>query len=210
MRTRELIQIKIASLRAPQRSNPVTRDPMTLSSLRGMSAGHGSLFTDERKKKIGAFAIVTLLVIGGGMWLYHARQFAAEQDLWNTTLNQAIDRKNRAEGDLVYNNEDRARRLLKEASDLVASLDENTTDRKTAKEKFVKDLKEVQNKLKREVRIDQPAEVFTSATSEKVYARSRSQMTIVSVDPANNTLVLVSPTTKASKTLALPAKVSGD
>ncbi len=207
LRTRELIQIKIASLRAPQRSNPVTRDPMTLSSLRGMSAGHGSLFTDERKKKIGAFAIVTLLVIGGGMWLYHARQFAAEQDLWNTTLNQAIDRKNRAEGDLVYNNEDRARRLLKEASDLVASLDENTTDRKTAKEKFVKDLKEVQNKLKREVRIDQPTEVFTSATSgEGLRTLSIANDNLVSVDPANNTLVLVSPTTKASKTLALPAE----
>lgn len=205
LQARERIQAKVADIRTPKHTTPKNHDPLTLSSLRGMSAGHGAILNDERKKKLGAAIVITLLVVAGGTWLYHARQFAAEQELWNVSLNQAIDRKNRAEGDLVYNNEDRARSLLKEASNLVAPLDENTADRKTAKEKFLKELQEVQNKLKHEVAIPQPTSIYTAtASTEGLRTLSLLTDTVASVDLSNNTLVLVTLSTKASKTLPLP------
>lgn len=207
LQVRERVHEKFASLHMPKRSAPATRDPLTLASLRGMNSGHGAVLTDERKKKVGAFLVVAFLVVAGGTWLYHARQFSAEQELWNTSLNQAIDRKNRAEGDLVYNNEERARRLLKEAVALVSPLDENTPDRKAVKTKFLQDLNDVQNKLKREIAIGQPTVVYTATnSSEGLRTASFINETLVSVDPSSNTLVLVSPTTKTSKTLNLPAE----
>lgn len=200
------VQDKVQELRAPKHpSAPVTRDPLTLASLRGMNAGHGSLFTDERKKKLGAFVVVAILVIGGGTWLYRARQFAAEQELWNTSLNQAIDRKNRAEGDLVYNNEDRARSLIKEATTLVAPLDESTPERRAAKQKFLQELQVVQNKLKHEVSV-QPTTVYTANGTSGLSTLSLLGDNLVSVDNPNHALVLVAPATKASKTLILPSE----
>lgn len=201
------LQDKLRTIRTPKQKTSAPRDPLTLASLRGMSAGHGSLFTDERKKKLAALAVLSLLIIGGGTWLYRARQFAAEQDLWNSTLNQAIDRKNRAEGDLVYNNEDRARRLVQEALTLVTPLDENTSDRKAAKEKFLQELTEVQHKLKHEVAISQPTTLFTATNNaEGLQTLALVGNALATVDGTNNVLILLDPATKESRTLNLPTE----
>lgn len=201
---RDSVLSKARELRAPTKRAPRNQDPLTLTSLRGMSAGHGAILNDERKKKLAAFIVITVLLIGGSLWLYRARRYSAEQALWNTTLNQAIDRKNRAEGDLVYNNEDGARGLLKEASNLVAGLDEDTSDRKTAKQKFLSDLQEVQKKLKRETAIEQPTEVFATEGASGIETLSLYKGNLFTIDTDQNALVQVTPSTKETKRLPLP------
>ncbi|MBP7134088.1 hypothetical protein KBA73_02625 [Patescibacteria group bacterium] len=208
------LQSRISHTLAERRATPSTKqrsfinhDPLTLTSLRGMSAGHGAMFNSERKKKLTVLAVLLVLIIGGGTWLYRAQRFAAEQELWNSILNQAVDRKNRAEGDLVYKNEDNARRLLKEASDLITPLSEDTADRKTAKEKFLAELTDVQSRLKHEVRIEQPTEIYASSNGAlQTLALSGSQL--VTVDGGKNTLVTIDPETKEARELALPSESS--
>ncbi len=209
----QTLRSRVSTTLAERRSPPSTKqrsfinhDPLTLTSLRGMSAGHGAMFNSERKKKLAVLAVLLVLIVGGGTWLYRAQRFAAEQELWNSVLNQAVDRKNRAEGDLVYNNEDNARRLLKEASDLVSPLSEDTSDRKTAKQKFLTELTDVQSRLKHEVRIEQPTELFAGTGPLQTLALTGSQL--VTIDSGKNSLFTINADTKEARELALPSETS--
>lgn len=154
-----------AELRARFKKLRLRRDPLSMVSLRGMNAGFGSFLSGDRKRLI-LMGIGGLLVIGilGG-WFYSSRKFKAEQELWNAVYSQATDKKNRAEADLVYGNEDRTRRLIKEAQDLLAGLDEKTGERTAARSKLSGELTDVLNKLKRETVIERP-ELIASLSAE--------------------------------------------
>lgn len=187
---------------------PGSKDPLTMTSLRGMNAGHGSFMTRERKLKLLGAACILLLVFGGYAFFRHTQQVKAEQTLWDLTYNQANDKKNQAEADLLYGNEDQARRLLHDANGLLATLDEKTTERKTAKEKMLQDLADLQTKLKREVRVDQPTELASLALGSP--DNSLQDITVLkgeiySVDSSVGSLLQVDPTAGAVKRIALDA-----
>lgn len=130
------------------------KNPVSMASMRGMNAGHGNVFSGNRKRTL-LIAIGILLVLGGsGAWFYSRQQFKAEQQLWNAVFDQATDRKTRAESDLVYGNEERTRSLMAEAQNLLASLDDKTAERKAAKEGLNKELQDLAIKLKREQKVE--------------------------------------------------------
>lgn len=138
------------------------QDPVALASLRGMNAGHGSFISGRRKKTVLLTGATILVVILGTFWYSQSKKAAAEQTLWTLTLEQIADQKTRADADLVYGNEDRARRTLQGALEQLASLDEKTSTRQQAKAKLMTELEEIRKKLKHEIRVDQPAVLFTA------------------------------------------------
>lgn len=188
----------------PQRS---PKDPVSLSSMRGMSAGHGSVFTPARKRIIAAVATVLVLMSAGGIWWSRNEAFKKEQLLWNTVFDQAADRKNRAEGNLQFGNEDTVRRLVNEATVMLDGLDEKTEERKKTKENLKNELNALLVQIKREVTIN-PVEMAAAslgAAEGSLNAPAVYKNKIYSVDNAGGSLLETDITTKETKRYPLPS-----
>lgn len=182
------------------------KNPVSMASMRGMNAGHGSLLTTDRKRTL-LIAVTILLTLGGtGAWFYSRQKFKAEQNLWNTVFDQATDKKTRAESDLVYGNEERTRALMTEARNLLASLDDKTEERKAAKEGLSKELQDLAIKLKREQKVT-PVELTTAslgAPDGSFVSPAFKDGKIYVMDLAGESLVEVNPLNKESKRYRLP------
>lgn len=187
-------------------SAPV-RDPVALASLRGMNAGVGTFMTKKRKLTLITGGLVILAAVIGTVWFRAAKKASAEQALWNATYDQAVDRKNRAEADLVYGNEAHAARLVQEANDLLNPLDEKTAMRKSAKKDLSNELAQVQTKLKHQTTVERPTEIF-SLPSNTTSDQAPKQLVLVKnnlylVDAAGSAVVGVNPDTKEVKRIGL-------
>lgn len=182
------------------------KSPAAMNSMRGMSAGHGTAFSNEHKRTL-LISVAILLILGGsGAWFYSRQRFKAEQQLWNTVFDQANDRKTRAESDLVYGNEDRSRSLINEAKKLLSDLDEQTPDRVAAKAGLMKEIDSLALKLKREQQVT-PIEL----TSASLGAPDRSLVSptvkngkIYVMDLFSQSVVEVTPATKETRRYRLP------
>ncbi|MBM3205000.1 hypothetical protein FJZ48_03425, partial [Candidatus Uhrbacteria bacterium] len=196
-----LKKIKALVNRAPNSLH----NPVALASLRGMNAGHGSFMTPKRRLTLLAGGGIVLAAIIGTIWFQQAKKASAEQTLWNATYDQAVDRKNRAEADLVYNNEEHARRLVQEATELLASLDDKKASRKQAKEELQRELNVVLTKLKHETRVEKPTEIFAlpAGSNQGLLSISLYKGNLLSVDKAGQSVVQVNPSTREIKRIAL-------
>jgi len=188
------------------------KDPISMTSLRGMDAGHGSFFSAKKKRMVllGLIAVIAVASLGG--WSYLSRKAKAEQELWNAVYDQVVDRKNRAEADLVYGNEDQTRRLVKEAQDLLAGLDEKTDTQKTSKETLINDLNDVQNKLRREQRVDNPtllASLAIDAPENSLNGLVLANGRLYAADNAAKQLLEVDPISKQVQRYDIPSTVNG-
>jgi len=194
-----------------RRPSPAIKDPVTLASLRGMNAGHGSFMTRKRKLILIGAGLLIVAALVGTLWYRHAKQAAAEQTLWNATYDQIVDRKNRAEADLVYNNEAHARGLVTEAQTLLGQLDEKTPSRKQSKENLIRGITDLQTKLKRETRIDHPAELLAlpiNTPEQSLVTLSFFKDSLYTVDRNGQAVVQINPTTKEIKRIGLSANQS--
>jgi len=174
-----------------------SKNPVSMASMRGMSAGHGNALTADRKRLMLAMIAILVLIGGSGAWFYSRQKYKAEQQLWNAVFDDATDKKTRAESDLVYGNEERTRSLMQESKTLLDGLDEKTPERKGAKEGLAKELQDLALKLKREQRVA-PIELtaaalgaadgsFVSPTFKdgKVYVMDLAGEGLVEVNPLN-------------------------
>lgn len=196
--------LKNATKRSKERPD---RQPIVLASLRGMHDGYAASLNSEKKQKIWMAVASVIVLIGGGFW-YHAHQQAkAEQLLWNSVFDQATDNKNRAEADLVYGNEERARRLVTEAVGLVRPLDTKTTDRTTAKEKLQKELAALQMKFRKEQRVDAPTSLFQlqNAPADSLNGLIIEKNSAYTLDKSKNQVVALDLTTQAQTPITVPA-----
>jgi len=188
------------------------KDPISMTSLRGMDAGHGSFFSAKKKRMVLLGLVVVILVASLGGWSYLSRKAKAEQELWNAVYDQAVDRKNRAEADLVYGNEDQTRRLVKEAQDILVGLEEKTDAQKTSKEALVNDLNDVQNTLRREQHVDNPtllASLAVDAPENSLNGLVLASGKLYAADNAAKQLLEVDPTTKQVQRYDIPNSVNG-
>jgi outer membrane protein assembly factor BamB len=136
-------------------------DPITLTGLRTMNAGHGSFLTRKHKLAIIGGASVVALCIGGTLWYRHTQRVNAEQMAWNAAYDQAMDQKNRAEASLVYGDDEGSLRLVQQADGILSRLDSSTTKRAEARKTLETALASVHAKLRKEQRVDQPRSLFT-------------------------------------------------
>ncbi len=183
-------------------------DSMALASLRGMNAGYGTVFTKKKKLVIALISATVVLCIAGSLWWQHSKKTAAEIAAWNTTFDTATDQRNRAESDLVYGNEARARSEIDQAKRIIAELPTNTPDRQLKMTKLNKDLTDLQERLKKVITVENVMEL--TSLSAAVAPGSLTAPVLVKdtayiVDQSTNTVLKISVSTKEIKRIPLPA-----
>lgn len=199
----------IGTMRAKLSPDERNKDVAAMTSLRGMNAGHGSRFTKKHKTMaIGAVIIVILGIVGFAYWK-HSKRLAAEAATWQATFDQAQDNANRAESDLVYANDARARTEIQAADQLLSGL--NLADPKN-KEK-VEALRTTLAGLRERLRKVQVAEPVTELLSlsgvadGSLAAPVLVKDTAYVVDNSAHKILKVDVKDKTTKEIALPAGV---
>ncbi len=135
------------------------KEAMELASLRGMSAGYGTVFTKKRKLVLAGIGAGIIILGSSYAWWSHSKKIAAIATAWNNSFSQAQDNRNRAESDLIYGNEERARAELNTATQLVSSLPQDTPDRQSRMNKFNAELNTLREKLKKVTPINSVSEI---------------------------------------------------
>ncbi len=147
-----------------ERSSSVIAQSLSVTSLRGMHAGHGKRVNPEKQKKTALAIGGALLIIGLIFGAQRYRVTRAESALWNSVYDQATEKRDRAEASLVATNEDRARKEVTEAFQLVNGLNQSTDERKASKDKLLASLEQIRSRLRKERRVDQPSMLFEDAS----------------------------------------------
>jgi hypothetical protein len=182
------------------------RDIATKTSLRGMNAGFGTLFTKKRKTiVIGAVVLVVAVFVIGAL-IKHSQTVAAERAAWNSTFDQAQTLVDRAQGESVYS-EDKARQSLASADEILNKLDTSTSERKQSVDKIEKDLKDLRTKLQRIVTVAQPTQLFAlspSAAENSLVAPVLFKGSIVTINKASKTAEVIDLTSHSVKEVKLP------
>ena len=179
---------------------------VAFASLRSMNAGYGSFFTKKRKTLIGTIcAVVVLLGIGIGWWR-HAQNVAAETALWNATYDSATDQRNRAESDLIYGNDARAKTEIASVEQAIASLPTNTSDRKTRIDKLKADLTGFTDRLKKIVKSENLTELTSlgAASDNQLVAPVITSDNAYVADNSTGSILKISIASKTVKHIELP------
>lgn len=183
------------------------RDAVALASLRGMNAGYGTTFTKKKKLILSCIGGGIVLVIAGSLWWSHSKKIAAQNAAWNATFDSAADLRNRAESDLVYGNEARARTEMASAEQALTGLPTDTPDRQLKMQKIMKDISDLHERLKKVVSVDGVTELYALSVAAAPGSMSASFINkdaAYAVDQNANEIVKISLTTKEAKHIALP------
>lgn len=185
-------------------------DPVSMNSLRGLNAGHGSFLSRQKKRLLlGGFAAFILLGSLGG-WAYFSQRAKAKAELWQALYDQIADKKNRAEADLVYGNEARTRSQIDEAKSLLDGLEAKSNDQKQKKDELAKALDDVLYKLKRETTLSDPELIASLAADVPANSLAGIAMfngKLVTIDQAAKQVLLIDPSSKSVTRTDLPADV---
>lgn len=182
------------------------KDVAMMASLRGMNAGHGSLFTKKRKQTaIIAGAVLILLLVGLGLYR-RSQHLAAEAAAWQATFDKAQDNKNRADSDLVYGNDARAQKEIETALGLLATLDVTKKEHKDTVDRLTKEIGDVRERLRKIV----PANPIlltelSGAANGSLTAPVLVKDKAYAVDNSSHTVLKVDVGDKSIKRITLPA-----
>lgn len=191
-----------------KRRRSKTTDPVAVAGMRNTTAGHGSTMTVKRKRQLIGIGAVVIVLLGGGLWFQQGQKAKAEQAFWNSMFDQATDRKSQAEANIVYNNDERAKQLLKEGRDIAIGLDEKTKERKEAKQKIVAEFDDLQVKLRHQVTVENPPEIAAAtlgAPDGSLGTVSAAGGAVYATDAAAQQLLEVKPATRETKRHPLPS-----
>ncbi len=181
-------------------------DKVALASLRSMNAGYGSFFTKRRKAGVIAIAALVVAILMGILWWKHTKIVTAETAIWNTAYEKAADQKNRAESDLIYGNDTRARNEIAAAEQVLDSLPQKSAKRRQTVDKLMGDLRGLKERLKKIVKMDSVIELATSAGNapDDLAAPILTTDAAYVVDHARSAILKVNLATKAVKAIRLP------
>ncbi|MBU2566751.1 hypothetical protein KKG46_04290 [Patescibacteria group bacterium] len=123
----------------------------TKTALRAMNAGHRSALTTQRKIILGAVAVLILIsIVGYASWSRNKR-IAAEQASWETSYQQAMDLKTKAENDLLYAKDAQAKTSIEQSEQIINALDKSSDDRKNRTEQMLADISVIKDRLRKVV-----------------------------------------------------------
>lgn len=204
-KAREALQALRSLTTSAVRRSPV--DAVALASLRSMNAGYGNVLTKKRKLALAAGVGLVILTVTGVLWWKHAQRVAAETALWNATFDAATDQRNRAESDLIYGNDERARSELTNAEQTITGLPTDTPERKSRIERLKTDLGGLKDRLKKIVKTDTVTELTALGAATPDGALTAPVLngdTAYVVDNATSALLKISLTSKLVKPIAIP------
>ena len=130
-----------------------SRDPATSTktALRAMNAGHGSALTTKRKIILGAVGIAIILgIVGYASWSRN-KHIAEEQASWESSYQQAMDLKTKAENDLLYAKDNQAKTSIEQSEQIINALDKSTDERKDRTDQMIADINEIKDRLRKVV-----------------------------------------------------------
>ncbi|MFA5185839.1 MAG: hypothetical protein WC551_05090 [Patescibacteria group bacterium] len=187
-------------------------DPVALASLRSMNAGYRTGFTKKHKTIVILVVVAIAILAGGIVWWNHSKKVAAEIAAWNTTYESAVDNRNRAESDLVYGNELRARSEIEQAEKIATGIQSPLPDRKAKLQKLAADIKDLRERLKKVVKTEDVTDLYSAAAGAEPGSLGGVLVTkdqIYVVDHASHEIIKISPTTRETKRISLPTSIAG-
>lgn len=199
----------ISNMRAKVSPDGRNKNIAAMASLRGMNAGHGSRFTKKHKMMaIGAAALIVVAIIGVSFWK-HSKRLAAEAAAWQATFDQAQDNANRAESDLVYANDARARTEIQAADQLLSGLNLADPKNKTKVETLRTSLASLRERLRKVQVVDQVTELvsLSGVADGSLVAPVLVKDTAYVVDNSAHKVLKVDVKDKTTKEIALPAGI---
>lgn len=195
---------------SPAAQAPAIKDPVTLTGLRGMNAGHRSAITAKHKTIAVIAGIALLCSLGGYAYWKRAQRIAAEIAAWNAQFDSATDQRNRAESDLTYGNEQKAKAEIQTAEQALSSLPTDSDERKTKITKLQGEIGELKERLKRIVKLDSVAEIVglpATAPAGSLAAPVLDKDTAYVVDNESKQILKVTLSTKNTKQIPLPSGI---
>jgi hypothetical protein len=196
----------LQSLKRGGRQTPIN-DPVAVASLRGLNAGYKARLTTKHKLMISGGVILAAGVIGGILWLNHSKQVAAEVVAWNSAYDSAVDNRNRAESDLVYGNELRARTEIEQSEKILSSLPVVQADRQAKVTKLTQELKILRERLKKVVNLDNVTELYSAgagAPDGSLAGVVLVKNMVYTADQSSKEILKINLATREAKRIALP------
>ena len=172
-----------------------------------MNAGYGNVFTKRRKLvTYGSIGFLVAILLGGILWRQSMR-IRAETMLWNAAYAGALDQRNRAESDVIYGNDPRAKAEIDAASTALATLATDTNERKSSVKKLKQDLAEIKDKLKKVVVVKNVTELTVSAAAMDgdLAAPIMTEDAAYVADNSTGAIVKITFGSRAVKTIRLPS-----
>lgn len=184
------------------------RDVALLSNLRGMHAGHGSMFDDKKTKRrimIGGACI--LIVVTIFIFWKRSQRLAVEAAAWTATYEQAADFRNRAESDLIYGNDERAKQEIDNALNLLTGLNVKKSDNKNRVDTMRGEIEKLQERLRKITVLDQVKELVTlpGAASGALTAPVLDGNLAYAVDNTAHTIIKIKIDDGTDRRINLPA-----
>lgn len=179
------------------------KDTATLARLRGMNAGHGNRFTKKHRMIALGIALVSILGISAFGWWRHTQRVLAEERAWDTAFSIATDHRNRAEADLVYGNDSRARTEIESSERTLSGLGVVEADKKSNVEKLRQELSQLRERLRKRTVVEPLSELFSLPdapagsltapvlTKTHAYAVDNVSHTVLKIDPQNKNLTRI-------------------
>ncbi|MBU1034271.1 hypothetical protein KKF59_04510 [Patescibacteria group bacterium] len=182
------------------------KDVAVMTSLRGMNAGHGSIFTKKRKRIAIALVLVLLISLFGVYSWKKNRRLAAEAATWTAMYEQARDDRDRAESDLVYGNESRAKKSIDDAVGLLGTLDQSKPEYKEKIDNLNKELSDLNKRLQKITSIE-PVELtaLSGAANGTLAAPVLIGNSAYAVANDSHTIIKIDITDKTVKNIPLPS-----
>ncbi len=183
-------------------------DPVSVASLRGLNAGYKTRLTGKHKLMIAGGLALVAVIVGATLWFNHNKKVAAEIAAWNATYDSAVDNRNRAESDLVYGNELRARTEIEQSEKILSGLPAVEADRQAKVAKLTQELKDLRERLKKVVKLENVTELYAAGAGAAPGSLAGPLLvkdTVYAVDQAANEILKIDLTTRETKRIALPA-----
>lgn len=196
---------------------PERIDAVALASLRSMNVGYGNVLTKKRKLLFAGGFLCVFLLITGGLWWRHASRIAAETAAWNSAFAAATDLRNRAESDLIYGNEARARNEIAQIEEALGTLASPLAERTELITKLQTELASFKDRLKKIVTVSGITELLSGTdrlvapvlTADRAYVADPAQKEILSYETATKTVKHI-PLPKNSGDIVAAAKGTND
>ncbi|MCI0479732.1 hypothetical protein L0Y59_04255 [Candidatus Uhrbacteria bacterium] len=182
-----------------------SKDVAAMTSLRGMNAGHGSIFTRKRKRIALVVGLLLVAIVVGSAVMRRNERLAQEEAAWKASYAEAQDNRNRAESDLVYANDGRARAQIETAERILADLDATSTGHAEQIDALMADLAQLRTRL-RKVTETTPIVLteLDGAAAGSLTAPVLVKDVAYAADNASNAILKVGVTDKTVKRLPLP------
>jgi hypothetical protein len=184
--------------------------PGNQTMLRNLNAGHGN-YLDKGKKKyiIIGISALAIIIIGYAVWK-HNQTAAAQQAIWDSSYNQAVDYRNQAESSLVYAKDSQTRTEIDMSEKILTGLDTSTADRKARAQKLSTEISQIKEKLRKLVPLSGVTELYSLPVTSPDNTLAAPIMTEKYAYVADNQLkqvLKIDLATKETKKIAYPSKM---